>query len=121
LGPRIPYSNPSSSQVPFVQLLRRQDIVKEVKRELNSENTKLIFPKDFLEEVVRKMQSSQKNTPKTSIFSSKLKSFIPQSIKKRIAQNQNFLIMDDNLLAFRIYIICRMHEILKNDTSSFKE
>ncbi|SHF90756.1 Asparagine synthase [Salegentibacter echinorum] len=120
LGPRIPYSNPTASQTPFVQLLRREDIVAEIKRGLNSKNAELIFPKNFLDEILGNMKSSNNKALKTTSPLSKFKNLIPSSIKKRIAQRNDSLIMDDNLLAFRIYIIINMNKILENDASVFK-
>ncbi|WP_423818731.1 asparagine synthase-related protein [Salinimicrobium sp. TIG7-5_MAKvit] len=116
LGPQIPYSSPSHSQLSFKDILRRADIVSEIQRELNSSNAQIIFPQDFLNAVMENMKTSQKKVNNSTSWKTRLKDLMPVSIKKMLAQKNLTLELDENVLAFRLYIVCRMHRILEQDS-----
>ena len=91
-----------------------------MKDEISSENAKSILPDEFLSTILDEIKtesSVQKTQSKLSLFVSHLKSKIPSHIKIIVRDSIIPLSLDSNVIAFRVYIMCRMNAILKDDSS----
>ena len=97
-------------------------MVELIKKELSSSNAKAIFPEDFLSQVIQNLKVEEKEEKiKNKSFLKLIKQSIPINLKKFLSQRKTSLILDDNVLGFRILIICKMHKNLnmlaKNETA----
>jgi hypothetical protein len=94
-------------------VLQQQQIVLLIKEELTSEYARTIFPKSFLNEIVKNLQTEKKvkNLDKKNLLQL-IKNVIPIKYRKYIAQKKSTLILDENTLGFRVFIICKMHKKL---------
>lgn len=88
---------------------------------LSSIDAKKIFPASFLEDIIGKLKTEPMNKRKKNTIKESLilfaKKKTPNSIKKLIPVKKPYLSLDNNLLAFRLYIIIFMHRLLQNETS----
>lgn len=109
----VPFAKRAST-IKFKDVLRQEKLVELIKQELNSEYARRIFPQQFLEEVIENLKIKRNETNKKLSFFEKIKRLIPQRIKAYIAQQKPSLHLDDNILAFRIFIISRMHKELNS-------
>lgn len=110
----VPFSKRDSNAL-LRDVLKEEDFVALIKTELSSYYAKKLFPSDFLEQVISNLKIQENNTPSTQKgFMGKLKSFIPKKLKKYLAQQQKSLILDENILGFRIFIICKMHRMFSS-------
>lgn len=113
---KIPYAK-KNSNVGLISVLKKEGLVKLIKEELSSPYARSIFPETFLTQVVKNLQEKNDDKMKKIPLSLKdiVKNALPLGIKKFLSQNKSSLILDENILAFRVFIICRMHKILKTD------
>lgn len=122
LSPNIEYAN-CNAEADAWQILRQKNIVNLLNNELSSEHAKTLFPNEFLDSVLKGITSNKKEIQSKKISSSLKSSFkniTPPFIKKSL-QKLIHPKIDNNILAFRIFIICKMYEILNNDTKSMNE
>lgn len=97
-------------------ILKRENIVVTIRKEIDKESSKRLLGKELCEHIASRIANSGK-TPLTirEILKSVLRRILPSRMKSfirgRVVQN-----LDYNLVAFRLYIILRMHEILESDT-----
>ncbi len=125
LEPKIEYANKGANAGPG-QILKHPDVVDFVSAALTSEDAKSIFPQEFLETVIKNLKTGFREnkapTQKQKIVAF-LKRSIPKFMKNYILSNTP-LVLDYNLLAFRLYIIVFMHRMLssvyKNHASHFE-
>lgn len=112
ISPSIPYASKEANAMPQ-NLLKKKEIVEVIKNKIQSESAKHIFNEDFINYILAHVQteglSNQKTTGK---FKKTAKSLIPGFIKNRIRDTGLKAKVDGNTLAFRVYIIVRMNEIL---------
>ena len=115
ISPNIPYANKEANAAPK-NLLKKKEIVEVIKAKLKSESAKHLLGRDFVNYVLAGIQpenfSSQGATEKIKMA---VKSAIPRFIRNRLRDNGLKAKVDGNTLAFRVYIIVRMHEILSSD------
>lgn len=105
----IPYSKRDSNTL-LRNAVKKENFVELLKKELSSSYATNLFPKSFLDEVLLNLKVQDiNNRPSNKEWLLKFKSILPKRIKSFIAQNNPKLNLDENILAFRIYIICRMH------------
>ena len=115
ISPNIPYANKEANAAPK-DLLKKKEIVEVIKAKLQTESTRHLLGTDFVNYVLAGIQpenlSSQGATEKIKMA---VKSAIPRFIRNRLRDNGLKAKVDGNTLAFRVYIIVRMHEILSSD------
>jgi asparagine synthetase B (glutamine-hydrolysing) len=110
----VPFAQRDST-LDFKKILREETSVNLLKDELQSEYARKIFPESFLNQVINNLKIAQRNPVVKKGIRNKLISLVPLKLKKFVVQNKTSLNLDENLLAFRILIICRMHkELSKN-------
>lgn len=119
LEPKIEYANKGANVRPG-QILKHPDMVDFLSEALTSEGAKFLFPQEFLETVIKNLKTGVREnkgiTQKEKIVAL-LKRSIPKFMKNYIL-SKTPLILDNNLLAFRLYIIVFMHKILSNEKGS---
>ena len=102
-------------------ILSRNRLVEFITNELSSNNARTIFPVEFLDLILKGLKSKgQSKTIKANSFSlrayikSYIKKFVPGFIKNA---RQKVLLpkVDNNVLAFRVFLISKMNQILKDD------
>lgn len=102
-------------------ILKQKDFVEIIVEELSSEQAKSILPEEFLNQVLqdikteKQIESVKPKPADITKLASKLKSMIPSHIKITIRDMIIPLKLDSNVLAFRVFIISRMNEMLKVD------
>ena len=109
-------------------ILRQEKITTMLKKELSSNNAKSIFPAEFLDYILAGIKTERQiKTNKSSLTSlkSSIKRIAPipiinaiQFIKNAMRQARGLPSIDHNRLAFRVFLICRMHTILHDDSTS---
>jgi len=111
-------------QVPFAKkpaidsiqnIFREKEVLVLLNKELSSNFAKTIFPDSFLNEMLLKINKKNKTDSKKS-FLTLIKNFVPKKIKKIILKETFNSTLDYNLLAFRIFLICRMVKLLQKST-----
>jgi len=107
----IPYSK-RDSNASLKEVLHELTWVNLIKSELTSPYAQNIFPKEFLESVLNNIKIRRNGTKKKT-FSQQIKQMIPNKYKRLFFQRNVKLNLDENLLAFRMLIIIRMHKKLK--------
>jgi hypothetical protein len=117
LSPEIDYATHESS-ASLSEILKQEQIVNLVKNELSSNVAKTLFPAAFLDFVLKGIKSKgQIKTVKTNSFS--LRSFIgmiiPRFLKETLRNKVVLPSLDNNILAFRVFLICKMNKILNDD------
>ncbi len=115
ISPNIPYASKDANAM-TKGLLKKDEIVEVIKSKLQSENAKQIFGSEFIKYVIDGIQleifSSQGPAKKIKMA---VKSVVPRFIRNRLRDTGLKAKVDGNTLAFRVYIIVRMHEILSSD------
>ncbi len=106
----IPYSK-RGSNASLKEVLRELTWVKLIKSELTSPYAQNIFPKEFLESVLSNL-TIKKNGSNNKTLIQQLKQMIPNKYKRLFFQKNVKLNLDENLLAFRMLIVIRMHKEL---------
>lgn len=111
--PKLEYATKSATSAPM-NILKSEEMVSYLRKELKSEAAMRIFSPEFLEMILKNSVVSKGESPKTSLRL-KLKllfiKYAPQFIKNRISSNRK-LAVDPNILLFRVYIIIHMHKLL---------
>jgi hypothetical protein len=115
ISPNVPYASKEANATPK-DLLKKKEIVELIKAKLQSEYARQIFGTEFINYVVAGIQlenfSNQATTKKIKMA---VKSVVPRFVRNRLRDNGLKAKVDGNTLAFRVYIIVRMHEILRAD------
>ncbi len=121
INPNVPFATGLPSSNKLKQLFYKKSTVEMVKKELQSENAKSIFPEEFLNDLLDFYKSkTEKPSSEKDLMKSLFKKLIPTKFKKRIVQHRNNLNLDENQLRFRIYLICRMNKIINEDIKPSK-
>ncbi|MDT0649638.1 hypothetical protein [Autumnicola edwardsiae] len=110
---KVPYAS-KSSNASLLHLLRDERIVAILRLELESEYATKIFPSSFLSEINSNLNTendSNQNISKSNKIS-RLKAILPIGLKRALTHNK-YLSLDNNHLAFRIFIICRIHRYMQ--------
>ncbi|MDR9365942.1 MAG: asparagine synthase-related protein [Balneolaceae bacterium] len=116
LAPDIPIATKSANASPG-EILKTKEMVQLMSDEFNSETVRSLFTEGFIEYVKNGMakQDPTKDSEKKAGLVGKLKSFIPQKIRFWFQDMGVGPVLDGNKLAFRIFIIIRMHNILNKE------
>lgn len=108
----IPYAKRGSNGL-MINILRQPEIVEIIKQELSSENAAEIFPQDFLDQVIKNLKTENKLVKvKSKSIMEIARNSLPVNFKKFLSRKKTSLILDENTLGFRLFIICRMNKIL---------
>ena len=116
ISPNIPFAT-HGANAQRSEILKQKQIVELIEQELSSKEAKELFSAEFLNYILKNTTiSDQKHINRANYFSYKesIKKFIPLFLKNAI-RVKDFSInnIDFNVLAFRIYIIVRMNNILQ--------
>ncbi|WP_282123435.1 hypothetical protein [Algibacter mikhailovii] len=123
VSPQIAYAKEGATQSPSA-IFKQKGIVNILGKELSSDLAHELFPEEFLSHVLEKINKVNTNDiNKTKSFSIKalikkntpgnLKATIRNLIRNRMPSSNT---IDYNTLAFRIYIIVKMKQILESKT-----
>ncbi len=122
LSPDVDFPT-SASSTPPEEILKKKQMVNLLKNELNSEFARTIFPVAFLDFVIKGIISEDQlglTNGRTSHARSYFKKVIPHFVKDVIRSEITLPIVDPNLLAFRVLMICKMIKTLNNDSKMSK-
>ena len=115
ISPSIPYASKDANATPK-DLLKKKEIVEVIKTKLQSENARKLFSFEFINYVMDGIQLEKLSHPGTAKrFKIAMKSVVPRLIRNRLRDTGLKAKVDGNTLAFRVYLIVRMHEILSSD------
>ena len=118
--PKIEYAK-SASSAPLRDLLRDEHVVSYMKNNLSSTEANRIFPGSFLNFAIGGLQGKIKTVPgKQEASTSKLfiKRMIPTFLKEAVRSKILLPSIDNNILAFRVVLISKMHSLLYEDTTA---
>jgi hypothetical protein len=116
VSPKVPYANERATASPE-SLLRRKEVVELMQRELRSEKARALFDRRFLEFVLQGMrqQGPSGRTKQGRNWRSAIRSLLPRSMRTRIRELFTKPSLDGNVLAFRVFLVLRMHSLLTSD------
>lgn len=112
----FPFSEPDLEGSFKKVLLYNENFVKLIKNELSSNYARQIFPASFLDKVISQLKTVIKEKKQFNPVS-EIKKYIPKKVRWYLAQKNPFLYLDENRLAFRIYIIIKMHRTLNKSVN----
>ena len=116
ISPKIDYATVEST-ASYKDILKQKQIADFLKNELCSNDTKKVFPSEFLDVIFKGIQSEDKGkTAKANSFSfrSFIKKILPNFLINAILKVSSPSI-DPNVLAFRVFLISKMNKILNDD------
>ncbi|MDT0677459.1 asparagine synthase-related protein [Autumnicola musiva] len=117
LNPGLGYASRSATK-DKKEIVAQADFVKIIKQELSTQHALTIFPEDFLNDVNSKLKDeNQTQTLSIASFKRLISSILPLKMKKKIYKKVINPSLNNNILAFRLAIICRMTRIFNEDTS----
>ncbi len=96
-------------------IFKEKEVLVLLNKELGSNSATTIFPASFLNEVLLKINKKKKTDSRQSLLSL-IKNLVPKKIKKIILKETFTSTLDYNLLAFRVFLICRMVKLLQKST-----
>jgi hypothetical protein len=115
LGPEVDFAT-NVAEASAEDILKDKEMVTLLKKELNSNDAKKLFPTEFLDFILKDIKTkNQASTAKSTSFSVKSSissitpGFIKKAIRKVVLPN-----IDHNILAFRVLLIIKMNHILKD-------
>jgi len=109
LNPKgIPFSKKDSNTL-LKDAVKKQEFVDLIKNELSSNYAEKFFPKSFLNQLILNLKVKGSSNQKESDLFKKLKDIVPKKVKIYLAHQRPQLHLDENVLAFRVFIICKMH------------
>lgn len=120
LSPKIPFSQINAT-ASLKGILKQKKIVDLLSKELSSNTANELFPAEFLNDVLIKINNTNsvtKNKKKVSSPKAFIKRFIPRNLKSLLRNSVPSLTLppvDYNVLAFRTYMVVRMNQILKEE------
>lgn len=116
LGPKVDFAT-NVAEASAEDILKEKEMVNLLKKELTSNGAKKLFPAEFLDFILKSIKTkNQVSTAKSTSFSVKSSissitpGFIKKAIRKVVLPN-----IDHNILAFRVLLIIKMNQILKDD------
>jgi len=120
LCPKIGYAK-SASSAPLRDLLKEEHIVSYMKDELSSPEANKIFPGKFLNFTIGGLQnkiitaSGKQEPSRSQLF---IKKMIPPFFREVVRSKILLPSIDNNILAFRVVLMCKMHELLNKDSKA---
>jgi len=104
-------------------IFKRKQFVKFLRSELSSDNAKKIWREEFLDFILKGMKTEAKDKTSNSLSASLrsyAKRYLPLSfinVMRKISPPA----VDKNVLAFRVFLICKMNETLRKDALTKKD
>ena len=116
--PDIPYADHAGlAPASLGEILREGDVVHLLREAIRSEGAAELLGREFLSWIESGISSGPEKKAKMGGSLGKLKKMVPKSIRARLLSSGLAKpATDGNILAFRVYIILRMHKILKEDS-----
>jgi hypothetical protein len=124
LSPKISYADKGAIGTSG-KVLRQKKIVDLIRNEIGNSRSEQIFKSDFIEYILNNIeiedeQSEQTKKEKSSEFVKRIKSFVPDCLKIWLREMVFIPKVDGNKLAFRVFLVIRMHKILNNDSDTLE-
>ncbi|OWW18563.1 asparagine synthase-related protein [Noviherbaspirillum denitrificans] len=120
ISPDVPYAT-EGANASMGSVLRKREIAGLMRNKLLSEQARQQFGTEFLNEVARGIRDegfSPAKRPGTR--ANVIKSLVPRALKNWIRDRVAKPSLDPNVLAFRVYMILRMREILEEDCAAME-
>jgi asparagine synthase len=115
VSPDVPYAKEDANEN-LHSVLRRREIVELMRNRLQSEGAKSVFDRAFLDYVLRCIRDEDSPGKEGNERTwHRFKSLVPRSMKNWIRDRVAKPSLDGNALAFRVFLILRMHEVLNSD------
>jgi hypothetical protein len=115
VSPKIPYASRGAT-ASFVDVFKSSEVSLLLKKTISNNKESLLFPENFLVEILENIKTSTSDLNKSNTFFLKsfLKSITPYYIKSKIRNNNSLYQnnLDYNTLAFRVFMILKMEEYL---------
>ena len=115
ISPSISYANKSANAVPK-DILKTKSFVNLLKNEINSNYATQIFGSKFVKFIDNGINENKSTlqTPNDRL-KNRISSFLPQFIKNLLRDSLSRPRVDNNILAFRVFTIIKMHKFLNLD------
>ncbi|OLO10051.1 hypothetical protein BTW10_16570 [Chromohalobacter japonicus] len=115
MGDNIPFALKSANANPK-DILRERECVDLMKSEISSNYSALLFGPGFADRVISEIRVGNGKSRKWSI-KGLVSPLLPTSIKNRLRDTVARPSVDGNVLAFRVFMIIKMHKMLSSDAS----
>ena len=120
--PEVPYADKLAT-AKLEDILRNSSIVDLLKDTIQGDYARNIFSSEFLEWVDKGITSGRTySNMKSDTIRKSIRKLIPRAIKNLLMDSGAVRPgLDGNVLAFRVYIIIRMHQILSEDCNRVRK
>ena len=116
VGPDVAYANRSATAT-AESALKRPDCARLLRSRIDSDRARLLFNEGFVRFILDGVRAAAtESVVTTPLPSSKLKNIVPQFIKRRLRYLKSKPSLNGNILAFRVFLVVCMHELLSTDT-----
>lgn len=120
IGPNIEYAKFGANADPK-DILRNSEAVDLFKRKIGSEYARILLSHDLVDYILNSIRMENSgSTPSAGSLKYHIKRLVPRFAKNWIKDNVSQPRLDGNVLAFRVFIIIRMHQILSDDCNLIK-
>lgn len=122
ISPKIDFAT-SAAIAAMDDIFKRKQFVEFLRSELSSDNAKKIFGEEFLDFILKGMKTEAKDKISTSLSAS-LRSYAKKNLPLSLINVMRKIsppAVDKNVLAFRVFLICKMNENLKKDALAKKD
>jgi hypothetical protein len=118
ITPKIPFANKRADAL-SKDILRKGPVVELLYETLQCDYSHKLFSSGFLSHIIKGITVDDSSRNKTSTsYKKSIKKLIPSFIKNLLKDSGVYtLSVNANILAFRVYIIVRMHQILREDST----
>lgn len=113
VSPDVPFADKVANATPR-DILRKKECVDLVKKEVGSSYAINLLGDEFVEKIISGIKVGR-DEPKRKSMKGLVKSFLPLSIKNRLRDTVVRPTVDENVLAFRVFMIVKMHKMLSVD------
>jgi hypothetical protein len=118
IGPRIPYARRAAT-APAEDILKRPDVVQLMKARIDSASARELLGEKFVLFTLSGMRTNgEKSSNRSRSHVALLKRLTSGIVKARLQRLRPKPQLDPNVLAFRVFVILRMNEILQQDAMS---
>ncbi len=127
LSPDIPYAKEEAT-ISKARVLREPEIAEYLKKKLSSDFARNLLGSEFMDYIVQRIKSKEEKEYRESLILKLKKTFqvfvydnFPDFIMYYYEKFRDNPRLDDNVLAFRVFMIVRMNEILKEDSRTIED
>jgi len=119
VGPDLPYAKKSAIDSPK-NLLQRREFVDFLNEKFLSSSSKQLLGNEFINQIMSGLHVQDLTHKKRDkSHYQHFKKFIPKPVKSLFREHIRKVCIDNHVLAFRVYLIIRMFEILQNDSMKY--